>query len=144
MELVSVSPELNLYDHDWPILTHQVQLPPAKFVFDLEDRRGMAVDSMVSGGCVISGSQIKRSLLFSNVKVNSYATVLDSVILPDVEIGQHARTNKTIIDRGCTIEAGMVIGEDHEADRERGFRITENGVVLVTPDMLGQPTHARR
>ena len=144
MELVSVLPELNLYDQEWPILTHQVQLPPAKFVFDLEDRRGMAVDSMVSGGCVISGSQIKRSLLFSNVKVNSYATILDSVILPDVEIGQRARINKAIIDRGCTIDADMVIGEDHEADRERGFRITENGVVLVTPDMLGQPTHARR
>ena len=144
MELVSVSPELNLYDQDWPILTHQAQLPPAKFVFDLDDRRGMAVDSMVSGGCVISGSKLKRSLLFSNVKINSYATVLDSVILPDVEIGQRTRINKAIIDRGCTIEADMVIGEDHDADRERGFRITENGVVLVTPDMLGQPTHARR
>ncbi len=144
MELVTVSPELNLYDHEWPILTHQVQLPPAKFVFDLDDRRGMAVDSMVSGGCVISGSKIKRSLLFSNVKVNSYASVLDSVILPDVEIGQKARINKAIIDRGCTIEAGMVIGEDHEADRKRGFRITEKGVVLVTPDMLHQPTHAHR
>jgi glucose-1-phosphate adenylyltransferase len=144
MELVSVLPELNLYDQDWPILTHQAQLPPAKFVFDLEDRRGMAVDSMVSGGCVISGSKLERSLLFSNVKVKSYTSVKDSVILPDVEIGQHARINKAIIDRGCTIDAGMVIGEDHEADRERGFRITENGVVLVTPDMLGQPTHARR
>ena len=144
MELVTVSPELNLYDQEWPILTHQVQLPPAKFVFDLDDRRGMAVDSMVSGGCVISGSQIKRSLLFSNVKVNSYASVLDSVILPDVNIGQRARINKAIIDRGCTIEAGMVIGEDHQADMERGFRITENGVVLVTPDMLHQSTHARR
>ena len=144
MELVTVSPELNLYDQEWPILTHQAQLPPAKFVFDLDDRRGMATDSMVSGGCVISGSKLKRSLLFSNVKVHSYATVLDSVILPDVEIGQHARINKAIIDRGCTIEAGLVIGEDHEADRERGFRITEKGVVLVTPDMLGQSTHARR
>ncbi len=144
MELVTVSPELNLYDQDWPILTHQYQLPPAKFVFDLEDRRGMAVDSMVSGGCVISGAQIKRSLLFSNVKVHSYAEILDSVILPDVDIGQHARINKAIIDRGCTIEQGMVIGEDHEADKKRGFRITEQGVVLVTPDMLHQSTHAQR
>jgi glucose-1-phosphate adenylyltransferase len=144
MELVNVSPELNLYDQDWPILTHQAQLPPAKFVFDLDDRRGMAIDSMVSGGCVISGSKLKRSLLFSNVKVNSYATVKHSVILPDVEIGQYARINKAIIDRGCTIEAGMVVGEDQEADRKRGFRITENGVVLVTPDMLNQTTHARR
>jgi len=144
MELVTVSPELNLYDQEWPILTYQAQLPPAKFVFDLDDRRGMAIDSMVSGGCVISGSKLKRSLLFSNVKVNSYASVKDSVILPDVDIGQYARINKAIIDRGCTIEAGMVVGEDHKADRERGFRITEKGIVLVTPDMLSQPTHARR
>ncbi len=144
MELVTVSPELNLYDQGWPILTYQAQLPPAKFVFDLKDRRGMAVDSMVSGGCVISGSQVRRSLLFSNVKVHSYAEVLDSVILPDVNIGQHAQINKAIIDRGCTIEEGMVIGEDHEEDRNRGFRVTEQGVVLVTPDMLNQPTHARR
>jgi len=144
MELVTVSPELNLYDQGWPILTHQAQLPPAKFVFDLEDRRGMAVDSMVSGGCVISGAQVRRSLLFSNVKVHSYSEVLDSVILPDVDIGQHARINKAIIDRGCTIEAGMVIGEDHKEDRKRGFRVTKLGVVLVTPDMLHQPTHARR
>ena len=144
MELVNVSPELNLYDHDWPILTHQAQLPPAKFVFDLEDRRGMAVDSMVSGGCVISGAQLKRSLLFSNVKIQSYAEVLDSVILPDVKIGRSARINKAIIDRGCTIEEGMVIGEDLEADKKRGFRVTELGVVLVTPDMLNQPIHAQR
>ncbi len=93
---------------------------------------------------MVSGAKLKRSLLFSNVKVHSYAEVLDSVILPDVDIGQNARINKAIIDRGCTIEAGMIIGEDHEADRSRKFRITENGVVLVTPDMLGQPTHARR
>ena len=144
MELVTVSPELNLYDQDWPILTNQHQLPPAKFVFNLENRRGMAVDSMVSGGCVVSGAQIERSLLFSNVKVHSYAEVLDSVILPDVEIGRHARINKAIIDRGCDIADGMVIGEDHDADKKRGFRVTEKGVVLVTPDMLKQPTHARR
>jgi glucose-1-phosphate adenylyltransferase len=144
MELVNVSPELNLYDQDWPILTHQAQLPPAKFVFDLDDRRGMAVDSMVSGGCIISGAQLKRSLLFSNVKIHSYAEVVDSVILPDVEIGQHARINKAIIDRGCTLDESMVIGEDHEADKKRGFRVTEQGVVLVTPDMLNQPTHSQR
>jgi glucose-1-phosphate adenylyltransferase len=144
MELVTVTPELNLYDQSWPILTHQAQLPPAKFVFDLEDRRGMAVDSMVSGGCVISGAQIKRSLLFSHVTIRSHAEVLDSVILPDVEIHRNARINKAIIDRGCTIEEGMVIGEDHAADKKRGFRITQQGVVLVTPDMLHQSTHAQR
>jgi glucose-1-phosphate adenylyltransferase len=144
MELVSVSPELNLYNADWPILTHQAQLPPAKFVFDLDERRGSAVDSMVSGGCVISGATVKRSLLFSNVKVHSYAEVLDSVILPDVDIGERARITKAIIDRDCHIEPGMVIGENHDDDRKRGFRVTEKGVVLVTPDMLKQTTHLSR
>jgi len=144
MELVMVSPELNLYDQDWPILTHQAQLPPAKFVFNMPDRCGMAVDSMVSGGCVISGARINRSLLFSNVKVHSFAEVLDSVILPEVVIDRHVRINKAIIDRGCTIETGMVIGENHEQDKQHGFRVTEQGVVLVTPDMLNQPTHAQR
>ena len=144
IEMVNVSPELNLYDEDWPILTYQAQLPPAKFVFDRKDRRGVAIDSMVSGGCIISGAKIKRSLLFSNVKVHSYARVKDSVVLPDVEIGRNARITRAIIDRGCTIEPGMVIGEDHDADRERGFRVTEKGVVLVTPDMLHQTTHESR
>ncbi len=144
MELVTVTPELNLYDDEWPILTDQAQMPPAKFVFDRDDRRGVAIDSMVSGGCVISGSRVLRSLLFSKVRIHSYAKVVDSVILPDVEIRRNARINKAIIDRGCTIEEGMVIGEDHEQDRQRGFRVTEKGVVLVTPDMLKQPTHMRR
>jgi glucose-1-phosphate adenylyltransferase len=144
MELVDVSPELNLYDDEWPILTYQAQLPPAKFIFDDEDRRGIATDSMVSGGCVISGANVSHSLLFSNVKVHSYAKVVDSVILPEVDIGQNAQINKAVIDRGCTIEAGMCIGIDHDEDRKRGFRVTENGVVLVTPDMLKQATHAAR
>ena len=144
MELVNVTPELNLYDSSWPILTHQVQLPPAKFVFDREDRRGVAIDSMVSGGCVISGSLVKNSLLFSNVRVHSYGEIHDSVIMPDVEIGRNASITKAIIDRGCTIEPGTVIGEDHEQDKQRGFRVTEKGVVLVTPDMLNQPTHETR
>ena len=142
MELVSVSPELNLYDQDWPILTYQAQLPPAKFVFNEQDRRGMAVDSMVSGGCLISGATISRSLLFSNVKVHSYAQVDESVLLPDVQIGRKARIKRAILDRGCDIADGMVIGEDHEEDRKRGFRVTEKGVVLVTPDMLGQSIHS--
>jgi glucose-1-phosphate adenylyltransferase len=144
MELVNVTPELNLYDQSWPIMTHQAQLPPAKFVFDQVDRRGTAVDSMVSGGCVISGATIKGSLLFSNVKVRSYAEVTDSVIMPEVIIHRNARINKAIIDRGCIIDADMVVGEDHEQDRQRGFRVTEKGVVLVTPDMLGQKTHEQR
>jgi glucose-1-phosphate adenylyltransferase len=144
MELVNVTPELNLYDQRWPILTHQAQMPPAKFVFDLDGRRGMATDSMVSGGCVISGATVNRSLLFSNVRVHSYSEITDSVILPDVDIGRHAKIHKAIIDRGCTIEEGMVIGHDHEEDKKRGFRVTEKGIVLVTPDMLNQTTHLSR
>ncbi len=144
MELIDVTPELNLYDDIWPILTHQVQLPPAKFVFNDDDRRGMGVDSMVSGGCLISGAYLERTLLFSHVHVHSHAQVRDTVVLPDVDIGRNCRITKAIIDRGCHIPAGTVIGEDHDADRARGFRVTGQGVVLVTPDMLGQSTHLAR
>ncbi|MDH3420438.1 MAG: glucose-1-phosphate adenylyltransferase [Gammaproteobacteria bacterium] len=144
MELVSVSPQLNLYDNVWPILTHQEQAPPAKFIFDDDDRRGEAIDSMVSGGCIISGAKVKRSLLFSNCVVRSYSQVKDSVILPGVEIGRHCRVLKAIIDRGTVIPDGTVIGEDHDADRERGFRVTPSGIVLVTPEMLGQKLHFTR
>ncbi|MGF1546114.1 MAG: glucose-1-phosphate adenylyltransferase [Thiotrichales bacterium] len=144
MELLAVTPELNLYDSDWPILTYQAQLPPAKFIFNSDERRGMAVDSMVSGGCVISGAQLDRALLFSNVKVNSYAKINQTVVLPDVIVGRHARITGAILDRGCEIPEGVVIGEDHDHDRERGFRVTQKGVVLVTPDMLKQPTHVLR
>jgi len=144
MELLSITPELNLYDADWPILTYQGQLAPAKFVFNDDGRRGMAVDSMVSGGCVVSGAKLDRALLFSNVKVKSYTQVEESVVLPGVTIGRHVRINKAIIDRGCNIPEGMIIGEDHEQDRQRGFRVTGKGVVLVTPDMLKQSTHFTR
>jgi len=144
MELVSVSPQLNLYDGKWPIHTYQAQLPPAKFVFNDPERRGMAVDSLVSGGCVISGAALNRSLLFSDVKVKSYSTVTDSVVLPDVRIGRNCRLTRTIVDRGTVIEDGTVIGEDPEADRARGFRVTGEGLTLVTPDMLGQDLHFTR
>ncbi len=137
LELTGVTPELNLYDRTWPIWTYQEQLPPAKFIFDDEDRRGMAVDSMVSGGCIISGSLVRHSLLFSNVRVNSFCTVEDSVILPDVDIGRNCRIKKAVIDKRCKIPDGMVIGEDPVADAER-FTVSPNGVVLVTQEMLGQ------
>ncbi len=143
MDLIGVTPDLNLYDPTWPIWTYQEQWPPAKFIFDDDDRRGMAVDSMVSGGCVVSGAVVRRSLLFSNVRVNSYATLKDSVVLPHVEIGRHARVSRTIIDKHCKIPPGMVIGEDPEADRNR-FCISPQGIVLVTPDMLGQEMHPLR
>jgi glucose-1-phosphate adenylyltransferase len=144
MELVSVSPQLNLYDQVWPIKTHQRQVPGAKFVFDDDDRRGQAIDSIVSGGCIVSGSKVKRSLLFSNCRINSYCEIRDSVLLPDVEIGRHCRVKRAIIDRGAMIENETVIGEDHDQDRRRGFRVTPSGIVLVTPDMLGQKLHVTR
>ncbi len=139
-ELIGVTPELNLYDDDWPIWTYQEQLPPAKFVFDDDDRRGMAVDSMVSGGCIISGACVRHSLLFSNVKVNSYSEINDSVIMPDVEIGNHCRLSKVIVDKGCKIKNGTVIGEDLEQDAKR-YYVSPGGVVLVTPSMLGEDRH---
>jgi glucose-1-phosphate adenylyltransferase len=140
IELVGVTPELNLYDNEWPIWTYQEQLPPAKFVFDDEDRRGMAVDSMVSGGCVISGSKVRHSLLFSNVKVHSYCEITDSVVLPDVSIHRSCRLNRVVIDKGCNIPEGTVIGENREDDARR-FHVSRGGVVLVTPEMLGQELH---
>ncbi len=142
-ELIGVSPELNLYDDIWPIWTHQEQLPPAKFVFDDDERRGMAVDSMVSGGCIISGSKVSHSLLFSNVRVNSYSLVEDSVLLPEVHIGQHCHIKNAVIDKGTQIPDGTTIGIDSEQDRER-FRVTEKGIVLVTPDMIGLKKHMFR
>ncbi|WP_455222423.1 glucose-1-phosphate adenylyltransferase [Kaarinaea lacus] len=140
LELIGITPELNLYDVDWPIWTYQEQLPPAKFVFDDEDRRGMAVDSMVSGGCIISGALVSHSLLFSNVVVNSYAKVEDTVLLPDVEIGRYCKIKRAIIDKGCKIPDEMEIGIDPEQDRER-FYVSPEGVVLVVPEMLGQELH---
>ena len=144
MEMVAVTPQLNLYDQAWPVYTHQIQAPPAKFVFDDADRRGEAIQSMVSAGCVVSGAHIGNSLLFSLVKVHSHSTVSESVVLPEVDIGEHCRIHRTIIDRGAVIEAGTVIGENHDADRERGFRVTDTGLTLVTPDMLGQHLHFTR
>lgn len=137
LELIGITPELNLYDDNWPIWTYQAQQPPAKFVFDDDDRRGTAVDSMVSGGCIISGATVRHSLLFSNVEVHSYTTIEDCVVLPDVTIGRHCRLKKVVLDKGCVVPEGTVIGEDAEADAQK-YEISPNGVVLVTPEMLGQ------
>jgi glucose-1-phosphate adenylyltransferase len=137
LELIGVTPELNLYDESWPIWTYQTQLPPAKFVFDDDDRRGYAVDSMVSGGCIISGAKVSHSVLFSNVEVDSYSNIKDCVVLPHVKIGKNCRLNKVILDKGCEVPDGTIIGEDLEADAEK-FHVSPNGVVLVTPEMLGQ------
>lgn len=143
MELIAVTPELNIYDTVWPIWTYQEQLPPAKFIFNDDDRRGMAIDSMVSGGCIISGAKVSRSLLFSNVTVHSYTEIEDSVVLPDVVIGEHCKIRRAVIDKGCVVPKNTIIGFDPEADRQR-FDMSTNGVVLVTPDLLGQDLHHAR
>jgi glucose-1-phosphate adenylyltransferase len=140
LDLTHITPDLNLYDEEWPIWTHQEQLPPAKFVFDDNDRRGHALDSMVSGGCIISGSAVRRSLLFSNVQVRSYSSIEDSVILPNVDIGRHVRLRRVVVDKSCVIPPGMTAGFEPEEDRRR-FYVTETGVTLITPEMLGQKIH---
>ena len=136
IDLTATDPLLNLYDTRWPIWTYQPQLPPAKFVHNQDDRRGMAIESTVSGGCIVSGS-IFRSLLFSQVRVHSYSQVNWSVLLPSVTVGRHARLTRVVVDRSCTIPDGMVIGENPEDDARRFFR-TESGIVLVTRDMLAK------
>ncbi len=140
MELVQVSPELNIYDEQWPIWTYQEQLPPAKFVFDDDDRRGAAIDSMVSGGCIISGSRVKNSLLFSQVRVHDYSSIDSSVLLPRVRVGERCAIRRAIIDSGALIPDGMQIGVDPAADAER-FYVTESGIVLVTAAMLRSSPH---
>ena len=137
MELAKVTPHLNLYDRDWPVWTYQEQLPPAKFIFDSDGRRGMAVDSMVSGGCVVSGATVRRSVLFSNVTVEDGALLEDCVVLPDVVVGPGVRLQRAIVDRHCRLDAAVL-------DDRRRFRSTEKGLTLITPEMLGQPVHQLR
>jgi len=137
MELCGVEPELNLYSRDWPIWTYQTQHPPAKFIFDDDDVRGQAIDSLVSGGCILSGARVKRSVIFFATEIERGSYIKDSVILPKVSIGKNCRITSAIIDKACIIEDGMVIGEDIEDDRKR-FHVTDNGIVLVTPEMLDQ------
>lgn len=140
LELIGITPELNLYDTEWPIWTYQAQQPPAKFVFDDDERRGMAVDSMVSGGCIISGATVRHSLLFSNVNVHSYSEVENAVVLPDVVIERHCRLKNVVIDKGCIVPEGTVVGEDLEEDAKK-FYVSPKGIVLITPEMLGQELH---
>jgi glucose-1-phosphate adenylyltransferase len=134
IDLTATEPLLNLYDTHWPIWTYQEQLPPAKFVHNQADRRGSAVESLVSGGCIISG-QVFRTVLFSSVRVHSYASVNWSVLLPGVQVGRRARLTRTVIDRGCESPDDMVIGEDAELDAQRFYR-SDNGITLVTRTML--------
>jgi glucose-1-phosphate adenylyltransferase len=134
IDLTATDPLLNLYDKDWPIWTYQPQLPPAKFVHNAADRRGNAIESLVSGGCIVSGA-VFRSVLFSSVRVHSYSGVNWSVLLPGAQIGRHARVTRAVLDRDCVIPDGMVIGEDPAADAARFYR-TDSGITLVTRDML--------
>jgi len=136
MELVNPEPQLDMYDESWPIWTYQEQTAPAKFIFDDDGRRGVTIDSTVSGGVIVSGSMVKRSVLFSKVRIHSYCQIEDAVILPGANIGRHCKISRVIIDRSCDIPEGMEIGIDHEADKANGFRVTDKGIVLVTRDMI--------
>ena len=135
LDLASVTPELDIYDTSWPIWTSQRQLPPAKFVQDADGKHGQAINTMVSGGCIVSGSVVSNSVLFSSVRIHSHCTIDQAVLLPEVTIGRGCRLSKIVVDRGCTLPDGLVIGEDPAQDAAR-FERSENGVVLVTRDML--------
>ena len=137
IDLVQVVPELNLYDDQWPILSRQRQLPPAKFVLNADGRRGMALDSLVSSGCIVTGAVVRRSILFSKVRVGEGSEVDDSVVLPNVMIGRNVRLRRTVIDMHCHLPDGFSAGLDPAQDRLR-FHVTVHGITLVTPAMLGQ------
>ncbi len=140
LELIDVTPELNIYDMRWPILTWQPQAPPAKFVFADPDRTGMAVDSMVAGGCIVSGAMVRRSLLSCYVIVEDGSLIEESVLLPHVRVGRNVRIRRAVIETGCTLPDGMTIGYDEASDRAR-FEVSPGGITLVTPEMLGQYEH---
>ena len=143
LDLTHVTPDLNLYDEDWPVWTYQEHLPPAKFVFENSERTGVALDSLVSGGCIVSGSTVRRSLLFSNVHVHSYCNIEDSVVLPDVEVHRNVTLRNCVVDRYCVLPSGLEVGVDPVQDRQRFF-VTDRGVTLITPEMLGQDMHHLR
>ncbi len=137
LDLTTVTPALDLYDPEWRIFTYQEQLPPAKFVHDVGARRGLALTSLVSGGCVVSGAMIRESLLSSKTRVNSYATIMRSVLLPDVTVGRHARLTRCVVDSDCVIPEGLIVGENPEEDARRFYR-SPGGITLVTPEALAR------
>jgi glucose-1-phosphate adenylyltransferase len=137
LDLTHVVPELNLYDEAWPMLGRQPNRPPAKFVFDDPGRRGVAIDSLVSGGCIVSGARVRRSILFYNVRVGDGSLVEDSVVLPNVVVGRRVTLHRAIVDKGCVLPDGFSAGVDARRDRER-FNVTERGIVLITPQMLAK------
>ncbi len=139
IDLTGFTPELNLWDKNWPIWTYSESVPPAKFIHDEKDRRGIAVSSMVSGGCIISGTEVRNSLLFTEVHTNSYAVLDHAVVLPYATINRHARLRNVVIDAGVTIPEGLVVGEDPIEDAKH-FRVTARGVTLITQDMIEKMT----
>uniref|UniRef100_UPI0022B6C3BD sugar phosphate nucleotidyltransferase n=1 Tax=Aeromonas tecta TaxID=324617 RepID=UPI0022B6C3BD len=139
MDLTSVTPELDIYDQDWPIWTSQKMIPPAKFVQDDNGQHGLAINSMFAGGTIVNGSFITSSVLFPNVRVGSFCTLDQAVVFPQVEIGAGCRLRRVVIDKGCQLPEGMVIGENADEDARRFYR-TEQGIVLVTKEMLARLT----
>jgi glucose-1-phosphate adenylyltransferase len=142
IDLTSFVPELDLWDTNWPIWTYSESVPPAKFIHDEADRRGSAISSMVSGGCIISGTEVRESLLFTNVHTNSYSQLVRAVVLPNVVVERHARLKNVVIDRGVVIPRGLVVGEDPEEDA-KWFHVTPSGVTLITEEMIAK-WHAAR
>ena len=135
IDLTAIIPALDLYDRDWPIWTYAEIVPPAKFVHDEPGRRGEAISSLVSGGCIVSGASLRNSLLFTGVHVHSYASVERAVVLPNANIGRHARLKDVIVEKGVHIPEGLVVGEDPDSDAKR-FRRTDRGVCLITQPMI--------
>jgi len=135
VDLTDVVPDLDLYDRDWPIWTYAEITPPAKFVHDVEGRRGSGIASLISGGCIVSGASLRRSLLFTGVHIHSWANIENAVVLPYVDIGRHARLANVVVDAGVKIPPGLVVGEDPVEDARR-FRRTEKGVCLITQPMI--------
>lgn len=138
MDLTQVVPDLNLYDDSWPILSLQPQLPPAKFVFDEQGRRGVAIDSLVASGCIVSGATVRRSVLFAKVRVDEGSLIEQSAVLPYATVGRRVTLRRAVIDKYCRLPDGFQAGVDPAADRARGFHVTERGITLVVPEMLGQ------
>jgi glucose-1-phosphate adenylyltransferase len=139
IDLTDVVPQLDLYDRSWPLWTYAEIVPPAKFVHDIDGRRGSAVSSLVAGDCIVSGAHVRRSLLFTGVRANSYSVLEEAVVLPHCQIGRGARLRRVVLDRGVVIPPGLIVGENEKLDASR-FRRTTNGVCLITQTMIDRLT----
>ena len=135
IDLTDITPELDIYDRDWPIWTYAEIKPPAKFVHDEDGRRGSATSSLVAGDCIISGATLRRALVFTGARINSFSVLDEAVVLPDCQIGRNASLKRVVIDHGVRIPEGLVVGEDAALDKRR-FRVSENGICLITQEMI--------